>query len=275
MRIMRTTDGHSTSADTRVLRALRPANSDPALQAGEIRLPAGRSIAVSAAAGSALGVAAAAISLLRAGSRGSSLKPIFLGATAGAAVGGMAILIDRSTGNHLGRLVDAVSRNRHTIWMLMQHPTRPWIGSLGRKTYADAETAQASAYGARHTTDDGGDAFRHAYGSALFAVRMMRDHGLSPASARSIVIDAGRAHERDTWAGNTAAAHAMDEFNNAVGAQAAGDGHRSDGTWMTEADVRREVFDRLESGDLRRLAAGTQTLIPTSAADLPADGVHE
>lgn len=245
------------------------AGSDPATKAHDSRLPAHEALIAGMAAGGVVGLAVAAAGMLRGGSIRSVIRPMTMGMAVGGAAAGVAAILDRVTGNHLGSGRDFIVRNRHTIWMLMQHPTRPWIGSLGRRTYADAESVQAAAYGARHTTDDGGDAFRHAYGSAVFALRMMRDHGVSPEDARSIVIAAGHAHELDTWAGNTLAAHAMDEHNNAVGAKIAEDGRRADGTWLSENDIRSRVVDAVAGGQLQRLAPGSQSLIATGPSDLP------
>ena len=229
--------------------------------------------------GIALGIGwGVARALLGGGSSASGLKAVArsigISAAGGATLAGAALLIDRLTGNHMGSGLAWIVDHRHSIGMVVRHPTQPWIGPLGRRTFDDAERVQERLYHVHHATDDGGDAFRHAYASALFAVRMMRDHHVSADQARSIVIEAGDAHELDTWGSNTPAAHAMDLHNNAAGADLAGDGRGSDGAWLTDSQVQDRVLEALSRGVLVRLQPGSGELVPTSSADFPASAQH-
>lgn len=231
-------------------------------------------------AGIALGVGLEFVQLARMGWSAPggllvALPSIGRAAAGGAVVAGVMLLVDRLTGNHVGMGLGWLADNRHAIGVVVRHPFEPWIGPLGRRTYNDAERVQEHLFGVHHSTDDGGDAFRHAYASALYALRMMRDHDISPHRARSIVVDAGVAHERDTWARNTPAAHAMDVHNNAVGVAMVGDGRSATGSWLSDAQVQERVLDALRSGELVRLRPGQQELVPTTAADLPLPDGHE
>lgn len=67
--------------------------------------------------------------------------------------------------------------------------------------------------------DNGPDAFRHIYGSALIAFRLVKEAGMTPAEAAAFARSAGLAHEEDSFLSGRhyRGSRTMDVVNNEVG----------------------------------------------------------
>jgi hypothetical protein len=106
--------------------------------------------------------------------------------------------------------------------------------------------------------DNGPDAFRHTYGSALIVYRLMREQGADAQQAVEFLHGAGNAHERDSWLHTFNQAHGrysseMDVNNNLLGHRlgamlAARDAQAGVDEATGEANLRRAVLDAIGQG---------------------------
>ncbi|MEO6867758.1 MAG: hypothetical protein ABI200_07030 [Gaiellales bacterium] len=106
--------------------------------------------------------------------------------------------------------------------------------------------------------DNGPDAFRHTYASALIVYRLMRDRGADATQAVEFLHGAGNAHERDSWAHTFSQDHGryaseMDINNNLLGHRLGSTlaaEHAASGVDMLtgEAQLRHDVLEAIGSG---------------------------
>jgi hypothetical protein len=161
----------------------------------------------------------------------------------------------------------------HTAAVVLRNPHRPWLADTARLAHMDALRTQEALFGsmAGHI-DDEVDAFRHAFGSGLLELRLMRDRGVSQDTAGRLVSAIGRAHELDGVDNVASLASRMDDLNNAAGLRILGDGRLPGGAWIGEAALRDRVLEALRGGELRvieRAADGVERLVATTGATLP------
>lgn len=231
--------------------------------------------------GAGLGVAVGAL-LLRSKGAGWALPALASGAWKGAAVGagmGAALIgIDRVTDGQVKKQLEYVSLDRRAqIGFVLKNLNRPWIAGLGIGVASDARAAQEQLYGTAEPLDGPQDAFRHAYAAALFTLRCERDHGVDPATAQRLAIDAGAAHEVDGQDNNDDLSRDMDHANNATGAALAGDGKARSGEradangFVTERALRERVLDAMRAGKLELVDRTATPPAPraSTSADLP------
>lgn len=208
------------------------------------------------------------------GGAGALLRGLRNGALVGAGTGVALLGLDRLTGGQVQHQLDLAFLNRLSqIGFVLRHPTKPWLGPTTLAAAGDARDAQHRHYGSHDPRDGAPDAFRHAYGAALLALRMMREHGLEEAEARRLAHEAGEAHEADGQ-DNTPMAYQMDLANNTAGLEVLGDGHAADGSWISEQALQRGVLEAMANGCMLVIdaAAGATALRTTTVADLPAHG---
>lgn len=182
-----------------------------------------------------------------------------------AAVGGVAaagLTYELGWGSLHDRIADLTDGGlpTHEIGVLLSNPTKPWIYGEATGAFDDASAAEAQLFGPERHIDDSVDAFRHAYGSALLALRMMEHHGMNAADAAQLTTDIGNAHEADGTP-ESALAHQMDESNNESGLSLLGDGKNADGSWMTDDQLRDRILQAMRSGGLVRI--DDTRLVPT------------
>jgi hypothetical protein len=106
--------------------------------------------------------------------------------------------------------------------------------------------------------DNGSDAFRHTFGSALIVYRMMRKHHLDARQAAGLFQRVANAHERDSWLHLYSPKYseyssAMDVHNNKLGAMIGATLAQShDGNGLSEAQgeaaLRDAVLGAIASG---------------------------
>lgn len=135
-----------------------------------------------------------------------------------------------------GTIIGKAIGERHVAaWVaqsMLRHPT--WVITTVRAEAAARQMENALFYGGdtqfarkiRIGYDNGPDAFRHTFGSALIVYRLMRERGVDAARAVQFLHQAGDAHERDSLLERFSQLHdtyssAMDTFNNHVGASIA------------------------------------------------------
>jgi hypothetical protein len=123
-------------------------------------------------------------------------------------------------GSITGKLMGA----RHVIGFALRHPLHVRELRLMQQGELFARRREHELYhGGREKQgyDNGPDAFRHTYGSALIAYRLITVAGMSPEAAAKFAWDAGLAHELDSYLGGVHRGYssAMDVHNNAVGIQ--------------------------------------------------------
>lgn len=194
------------------------------------------------------------------------------GAIVGGGMGVALLGLDRLTHGAVGQQADSILLDRRAqAWFVLGHPTKPWLARMGLRVATDARAAQEQLYGRREPLDGPQDAFRHAYAAALYAQRMMEQHGVDPAEARALSAAAGRAHEVDGQDNNDEFSHAMDFHNNQGGLELVGDGHGPDGSWLTEAQLRSAVLDAMAHGKLELVdrSGRTPAAVATTPRDLP------
>jgi hypothetical protein len=228
-----------------------------------------------------IGLAAGAL-LLRAPGAGLGLGALASGAwkggVLGAGLGASLIGLDHVTGGAVKQQLDLVSLDRRAqIGFVLRHPTKPWLLGMGLGVARDARAAQEHYYGPREPLDGPQDAFRHTYAAALFSLRAMRGHGLDPATAHQLAIQAGAAHEADGQDNNDAYSSAMDTANNLTGTQVVGDGRARAGEaadangFVTEAALRERVLSAIASGTVQVVdrTGSVPSPRPTTIDDLP------
>lgn len=231
--------------------------------------------------GGGIGIALGAL-LLRSPGAGWSLGALgsgaWKGAALGASLGGLLIGADRVTGGEVNRQLDTITLDRRAqLWFVLSNPTKPWLAGMGLRVASDARAAQEQLYGRREPLDGPQDAFRHAYASALFALRAMRDHGVPQAEAAQLAIEAGEAHEVDGQDNNDEHSRSMDFANNLAGTQVLGDARARAGEaadtagFVTEAALRARILDALAAGQLQVVVrTGSEpSARPTVSGDLP------
>lgn len=157
---------------------------------------------------------------------------------------------------------ERLAPNRHKAVLLIKNADKLWLFFLARGVKADALAYEQARYGTRESHNGEADAARHAYATALFVLRLQRDHGLSRADAEQLVREAGIAQERD-GVDNSATAHRMDEHNNDVGIALAGEGKGPGGGWLSEKALQQRVEKARLSGRLQRLSDDGRRLQPT------------
>ncbi|MCW2920666.1 MAG: hypothetical protein JWL76_540 [Thermoleophilia bacterium] len=200
------------------------------------------------------------------------------GALVGAGIGAALLGLDKLTGGQVKKQLDYVSLDRrHQILFVLKHPTNPWVAGTGLQVAKNAQATQDSLYGRWDPLDGPQDAFRHTYAAGLFALRSMRDHGETPATAHALAIEAGEAHEADGQDNNDDFSRGMDTANNLTGTLVLGDGRALPGEaadadgFITEQALRDRVLRAMFAGHLQvvdRMGA-TPTPRPTNAGDLP------
>lgn len=252
-------------------------STTPDVPKGPQLLSAPHALGWGAAAGALLGALA-----LRSPGAGRSLASFGAGALKGAAVGagiGSALLgIDRLTNGEVHTQLDRISLDRRAqVGFVLTHPTKPWLAGLGLGVARDARAAQEQLYGMREPLDGPQDAFRHAYASALFSLRAMREHGAAPDDAHALAVAAGEAHEVDGQDNNDSFSRAMDTFNNAAGTSIVGDGRANSGEQagadglVSEHALRDRVIAAMGAGTLQLVERSRATPAPRTStpADLP------
>jgi hypothetical protein len=141
---------------------------------------------------------------------------------------------------------------------------RPWLVQVADAAHRKTLTVQKRLFEGHHV-DDSVDAWRHAYGSGLMKLRLMRDRDLSEVEAGALTIRLGEAHEADGFENGSALAAEMDLENNRRGVDLLGNGRTLDGTWITERAWRNKVLASMENGDLLRIDGDPPVLVPTTA----------
>lgn len=188
------------------------------------------------------------------------------GAVAGALVGASLLLdgVDRTRERIHDLLAGPakVWRSRSQAWLVIRNLDKPWLVGLARDVQRAAEAHELARFGSRHRPDDDADATRHAFASALLALRLQRDHGMEREEAEALALDAGRAHETDGRT-NTDLAHRMDLANNASGIALLGDARTADGAYIDEVEVARRIDLACTTGQLVRIDG--DRLVPTGA----------
>lgn len=106
--------------------------------------------------------------------------------------------------------------------------------------------------------DNGSDAFRHTYASAVIVYRLMRERGADADEAVRFLHGAGNAHERDSWLHTFSQAHGrysseMDVNNNLLGHRLGAmlaTRHAAEGVEQLagEAQLRATVIDAIGQG---------------------------
>lgn len=249
---------HARSAS----RVVDAAVDDPGRHS-DMQLPVAATIATMAGI---CGITGFAAKLLRGRGLSGAARGGGIMAGIGAAIAGATVLGDRATGDRLGHGLGFALDHRQSMKFLVTHPTRPWLGPLGNDTKDAARAAQRSRFDNGWSTDDAGDAFRHAFGSGLFALRLMRDRGESQAAAADLVREAGIANEQDRWDDASTVSHDMDLSNNASGVRITSDGRRADGSWLSDHELEQRVYDATSSGQLVMIDRSSQRLVPTVVA---------
>jgi hypothetical protein len=234
--------------------------------------------------GTALGIGVGMAALR---SRGAGWGPAALGAggmrgaLVGAGIGAALLALDRLTGGQVKQQLDHVSLERRAqVLFVLRNPTRPWLASTGLRVARDARAEQERLYGSDRTPDGGQDAFRHAYATGLFTLRMIRDRGEQPDLARRLAIAAGAAHEVDGQDNNDELSRAMDLANNDTGGMLAGDGRPRAGEpadehgFLTEPALRERVLAAMADGKLQVVDRSTTPAAPrpSGSQDLPVAG---
>lgn len=228
-----------------------------------------------------IGIALGAL-LLRSPGAGWSLGALgsgaWKGAALGASLGGLAVGADRITDGEMNRQLDLIALDRRAqLWFALSNLTKPWLAGMGLGVMDDARAAQRQLYGGREPLDGPHDAFRHAYASALFVLRAMRDHGVPRAEAAKLAIEAGEANEVDGQDNNDEHSRSMDFANNLAGIEVVGDGRARAGEaadpdgFVTEAALRARIVDALAGGRLQVVVrTGSEpSARPTVPRDLP------
>jgi hypothetical protein len=134
---------------------------------------------------------------------------------------------------HGSRLAQWLGKRNVLMWGVRQlvNPARAsWVLTTHRAE-GDARTLENQLFHAgemhygkkpRIGYDNGPDAFRHTYASALIVYRLMRERGADAAQAAAFLQGAGNAHERDSWLHVFSARHSrysseVDVNNNLLG----------------------------------------------------------
>ena len=149
--------------------------------------------------------------------------------------------------------------------LLLANPHRPWLGVEAWSVSRASHAATAELFGATRHVDDLGDAFRHAYGSALLTDRAIGRWGMSPERAEQLVRAAGRAHELDGVENPLGAISAMmDLHNNDLGIVLGSGAGRGWSRAGSNTALKTAVLDAMRGG--RALVADDGQLVQTTRA---------
>ena len=189
-----------------------------------------------------------------------------LGLTAGAGL----VLADQRSDGGVTRAVPPLSMfTRNQLYVLARHPLHPMLGVAALRAASEAVRARGEAYGKSTIPDAGDDAFRHAYGSALLATRLMRS-GTRNTTAARMTLEIGMAHEDDATRDPANLPRRMDLHNDEIGVELAGNGRDSFGHWLDGAQLQARVYAAMASGQLNVIEHGANdALRESTSADLP------
>ena len=172
-------------------------------------------------------------------------------------------------GTFIGKAIGERHVAAWAVRSLVQHPV--WFVTTARAERTAREIENSLFYGGdvqfkrkiRIGYDNGPDAFRHTFGSALIVYRLMRNHGVDAARAVRFLHKAGDAHERDSLLEQFSQLHdtyssAMDTYNNHLGARIAvmmADRHARMGISASigEQLLRSSVLNAIASGQAQVL----------------------
>lgn len=180
-------------------------------------------------------------------------------------------------GSPHGTLTGTIMGFRNVIAFAVAHLAHPGRLAIAYQGELDARNAEQNIFygGTRRGYDNGPDAFRHTYASALICFRLIRDGGMSPDDAARFTREAGLAHERDSMltGRHFITSRAMDVHNNDVGIALAVEHARRGvaGGAAGDRTLGLAVFDAIRSGRTVVLQSAESDPRPSRPDDLRRD----
>ena len=180
-------------------------------------------------------------------------------------------------GTPYGGLVTKVTAYRHVIGFSVRHIFQWHALKVAMQAERDARGVEHARFhgGAnKNGYDNGPDAFRHTYGSALIVYRLIHDLHMDPERAMKLAWDGGLAHELDSrlTGVHNGYSSAMDVHNNALGIQL-GVQQALNGVSAgvdPEQALQGAVINAISTGKAVVLDTTSSAPRPSSAADLAA-----
>jgi len=167
---------------------------------------------------------------------------------------------------------------RHLVGFVLKHATEPRNVLTAIKAEARGRQLESQLFwsGEKHNGyDNGPDAYRHAFGSALIAYRLIVERGMAPEEAAAFMREMGVAHEDDSFlrGAHYTGSRTMDLHNNEAGmavalAQARDGAVRAQPPAEQEWILSEAILTAIRGGAMVVLDAPDDRVRPSTARDI-------